>query len=222
MKRIIVLLVAVCTLLGASFSAAAEDRPANVPTSREGQIIRYTLLKLWGMNWTESRKLDVEELSRRTMLFLDLAYRDTASEDRTLFPQRFEGLPNRYTHFFPKAIVEKTAYNVFGGRLNNARLADGITVSPDGYFLDRTLLYAQMGNLVQDLEKYDLPRFVEMQSVHEKGSTLELAGKLISFPHGDEGGNAQKSERWASFVLGIARSEKGGWKIENVTITEEQ
>ncbi len=219
-KFFISLLAGLCSLFCPALQACATSVPMICPSVREELIIRNSILKLWGMNWTESRVLDAEELSRMTMLFLDITYKDTLAEDRTLFPQRFEGKPSLYTFYFPKAVVEKAAYNIFGGHLDAARLADGIFQDADGYFVDRSLLYAQTGSVLRDMERHDEPRFLAVTGVQGGGHIFSFEGTLCSFPHDAGDGSLQQATSTASFVVSLSRSTMGGWKIESLKITE--
>ena len=219
-KFVVSLLAGLASLVCPAFQACAASVPMIAPSVREELVIRNNILKLWGMNWTESRVLDAEELSRMTMLFLDIACRDTLAEDRSLFPQRFEGKPSLYTFYFPRAIADRAAYNIFGGQLDSARLADGIFQDKDGYFVDRSLLYAQTGSVLRDMEKNDEPRFLAITATHGGGHTISFEGSMCSFPYDSGDGSVQKASSVASFEVSLSRSSLGGWKIESLKITE--
>lgn len=202
-----------------AFQACATSVPMIAPSVREELVIRHNIIKLWGMNWTESKELEGEELSRMTMIFLDIACRDSFAEDRSLFPQRFEGKPSLYTLYFPKAIAERAAYNIFGGHLDSAWLADGIYLDKDGFYVDRSLLYAKTGSVLRDMEKNNEPRFLAVTASHGGGHVFSFEGLLCSFPYEVEG-PVQKGSNVASFKVSVSRSSLGGWKIESLKITE--
>lgn len=214
------LLLWLAALVCPALQAGATSVPVTVPSAREELVIRNNVLKLWGMSWTEARVLDAEELSLLTMLFLDIACKDSIGEERSLFPQRFEGKPSRFTFYFPRAVAERAAYNIFGGHLDAVRLADGISQDKDGYFVDRSLLYAQTGSVLRDMERNDEPRFLAVTASHDRGRIITFEGTLCSFPYDNGEGELQKASSTASFEVSVSRSSMGGWKIENLRITE--
>lgn len=217
MKKILLSLCACFIAAQFSIVQAPAQSAGNKPlTDKDVLLMKHTLFSLWGMGLTSLPQMDDEYLYINSILYIQKNQFRESVEMRDSYPMRFHNIPERYDAFFPEALVEGTARNVFKGWLDKNVEIDGIFHGTEGYYVD----FEWLMNYMPDDENLYLPGYTEITSLHyEDDGSILLNGKLRRFRYTEDG---EKEILWgaATFMARFVPSENA-WQLTSFVITEE-
>ena len=180
MKRIC-LLLAVCGLVFLSGMRAHADQPAVL--ERPAQLlIQDALLTLWSLGLTGNAKLAQVDLSRNALFFLVLSDEVNSVLYREGNAELFRRIPQPYSGYVRKELVEQVAVRVFGQKLHQHYAPGGTIFNGKGYFVDLGALGRPDASF-SGLDSDDLlPGFAEFEVVElEADGSWTLFGRMFRF-----------------------------------------
>ena len=211
MKKILASLI---VLARAFMASAPADAAPKKPTKQDILVMKHNLLTLWNMGIMNPQQVDTSEALHTSISFLIRGQMNESCEMRSDYPARFTNLPPNYDLFFPKAVVEDTAFLVFNGFIGEAR-PTSMFLGAEGWYVDSEKYYA---DIEMDSDSF-LPSYCTIEAMMQQADgTLILNGKVRRFKQLNSAEEVLFGS--APFMARFAPTERG-WQLVTFIFTEE-